>query len=137
MLRDLEVVRLDKRIEGLDFLRGLLGPNSVGLMKGKRARERRQLLHNVRKGLSGSQELSSWVLAAWLGFVGKRENQSMRAINQSTITRPASILNAHTYTYIPQLFTTQKLDALVPHFVRCIRRDVATWGEGGAEFEVR
>ena len=47
VLRDLEVVRLDKRIEGLDFLRGLLGPNSVGLMKGKRARERRQLLHNV------------------------------------------------------------------------------------------
>lgn len=50
VLRDLEVVRLDKRIEGLNFLRGLLGPNSVGLMKGQRARERRQLLHKVRGG---------------------------------------------------------------------------------------
>lgn len=49
MLRDLEVVRLDKRIEGLNFLRGLLGPNSVGLMKGRQARERRQLLHSVRE----------------------------------------------------------------------------------------
>ena len=64
-------MRLDKRIEGLNFLRGLLGPRSVGLMKGKQARERRQLLHN--------------------------------------------------------LFTTQKLDVLVPHFVRCIRQELSTW----------
>ncbi|KAM3570649.1 hypothetical protein VYU27_007292 [Nannochloropsis oceanica] len=71
VLRELDIVRLDKRIEGLNFLRGLLGPRSVGLMKGQEARERRQLLH--------------------------------------------------------KLFTTQKLDVLVPHFVRCIRRDISSW----------
>jgi hypothetical protein len=38
----------------LNFLRGLLGPRSVGLMKGQQARERRQLLHKV--GREGGRE---------------------------------------------------------------------------------
>lgn len=48
VLSQLRVQRLDKRVEGLDFLRGLLGPNSVGFKKGDDAKKRRQLLHKVQ-----------------------------------------------------------------------------------------
>ena len=45
------------------------------------------------------------------------------------------------HIHTKQLFTTQKLDALVPHFVRCITRDVAAWGGGkkgeGEAFEAQ
>lgn len=94
------------------FLWGLLGPNSIGFMKGKKARERRHLLHDVSSYLPPYSCI-------------------------------ASSIYFHTYlpiNYLPtnlplQLFTTQKLDLLVPHFVECIRQLTAQWPQG-EPFEV-
>lgn len=67
VLSQLRVQRLDKRVEGLDFLRGLLGPNSVGFKKGEEAKKRRQLLHKVRthiwrcRGSGGKGTRQHWM----------------------------------------------------------------------------
>jgi len=38
---------LDKRVDGLDFLRGLLGPRCIAYKKGAEAKERRSILHEL------------------------------------------------------------------------------------------
>jgi hypothetical protein len=47
ILTALGIHRLDKRVEGMYFLWGLLGPRSIAFKKGGDAKERRRLLHNV------------------------------------------------------------------------------------------
>lgn len=47
MLSELPIHKLEKRVDGLNFLRGVLGPRSVGFKKGGDAKERRQILHDL------------------------------------------------------------------------------------------
>ncbi|ORY00912.1 cytochrome P450 [Basidiobolus meristosporus CBS 931.73] len=46
-LSEIKALRLDKRVEGLNFLKGLLGASGITFLKGEKARERRRLLHSV------------------------------------------------------------------------------------------
>ncbi|KAK9695574.1 hypothetical protein K7432_012889 [Basidiobolus ranarum] len=45
LLSEMKVLRLDKRVEGLNFLKGLMG--GITFLKGDEAKERRRLLHGI------------------------------------------------------------------------------------------
>lgn len=85
--------KLEKAVEGLNFLKGLLGARSVGFKIGEEVKERRRLLHSVSISyfsLSNAEITPSFVgVKSTINVVDPR-HEIIAAFHQASSVRPYS-----------------------------------------------
>ncbi|CAL8469201.1 g8742 [Coccomyxa elongata] len=84
LLERVDANKLEKRLDGLNFLKGLLGARGIGYTSGAQAKVRRQLWHSVLSGQPFQQSMlpafNSEVKSSLDGWTGMRNAEEKEAL---------------------------------------------------------